>query len=139
MKREWKGISKEDIEAEEQLALWLYPQLEGYQGLLAYISIDSRNTNNTVKLKKNIVWKKEEIDCVEFNKLIFDFLNEFDWELRPKINLLIQGVINNYYSGVDYTTVRDITRCTKLSKTSIQNIRDKVKEQINKLDYLHLL
>lgn len=139
MKKEWKGISEEDIKAEEELARWLYPELDGYEGMLAYISIESIKDKNTVKLKKNILSKKEQIDCIEFNKLLFEFLNEFDYDIRPKVNLLIQGVIQNYYTGVDCLSVRDISKCTNLSKSSIQNVRNKIYKVLSKSDCLHLL
>jgi hypothetical protein len=139
MKKEWKGISEEDIKAEEELARWLYPELDGYEGMLAYISIESIKDKNTVKLKKNILSKKEQIDCIEFNKLLFEFLNEFDYNIRPKVNLLIQGVIQNYYTGVDCLSVRDISKCTNLSKSSIQNVRNKIYKVLSKSDCLHLL
>lgn len=139
MKREsnrwFNSLDKDTIKSEEELALWLNPSLEGYQGMLAFINLIDNHKTNTVKLKKNIPVIKTSMSSKEFNDIVFDFINDFDYEERPKVSLVIQAVIRNFYDGSPDTSLRDLTKCLKLSKSSVHNIITMLRKNI-KFRYL---
>jgi hypothetical protein len=120
--RWFNSLDKDNIKSEEELALWLNPSLEGYQGMLAFINLIDNHKTDTVKLKKNIPVIKTSMSSKEFNSIVFDFINDFDYDERPRVSLLVQAVIRNFYDGSPDTSVRDLARCLKLSKSSIHNI-----------------
>lgn len=132
--RWFNSLDKDTIKSEEELALWLNPSMEGYQGMLAFINLLDTNKVDTVRLKKNIPVDKTSMSSKEFNTIIFDFINDFDYDERPRVSLLVQAVIRNFYDGSPDTSLRDLTKCLKLSKSSVHNIIQKLRSDI-KLRY----
>lgn len=132
--RWFNSLDKDTIKSEEELALWLNPSMEGYQGMLAFINLLDTNKVDTVRLKKNIPVDKTSMSSKEFNTIIFDFINDFDYDERPRVSLLVQAVIRNFYDGSPDTSLRDLTKCLKLSKSSVHSIIQKLRSDI-KLRY----
>lgn len=132
--RWFNSLDKDTIKSEEELALWLNPSMEGYQGMLAFINLVDTNKVDTVRLKKNIPVDKTSMSSKEFNTIIFDFINDFDYDERPRVSLLVQAVIRNFYDGSPDTSLRDLTKCLKLSKSSVHSIIQKLRSDI-KLRY----
>jgi len=120
----WYKISKEEIEQEELIQLWKHPDLEGYQGLLAYKELyyTERNKNRSeIPLKKNTPAKSAGVSILEYN--LFDFLDCYSENLRGKVSLLLQGVLENLIYGTDIQSIRDLSKKLKVSKSSFGRLR----------------
>lgn len=118
-------LSKEEIAQEEQIQLWKNPELEGYQGILAYGELYSQKVKEQ-KLPKYVPLKKNtpanSAGVFISNDILLEFINQFDESDRSKICIVLQSYINNIYYGTDLKSIRDQAEEMKVSKSNLGRI-----------------
>lgn len=146
MKRQARSLSKnwynkyseEEIKQEELIQAWKSPDLIGYEGLLAYNQLfynaykETKSMIKTVKLKKNI---PDDLtsgisSICSFNDELLDFVNQFDLALRARITILLQGCINEIYTGIESTSFRQLSSLTNISKSALQRLRSVMEKDL---------
>jgi hypothetical protein len=133
LKKWYSKLDKEEVEQEELIQVWKNPDLKGYQGLLAYNELFYKEYKNikgnikTVSLKKNTPAKQAGVTIL--TSIIIDFLKEFDYEDRSKINIMLLPVIKEYTEGKNIYSIRKLAKEIGIKKSSlnemIQVIRSK--------------
>jgi len=120
-------IDRDEVEQEELIIAWKYPDLIGYQGILAYNELFYKSyneqvvSNKTVSLKKNIPAKVTGI--FSFDQVI-NLLNEYNSIDKGKISFLIQPALQDILYGKDTYAVRDLAKEMRVSKSTLsRNLR----------------
>lgn len=121
-------ISKEVEEQEELIQLWKHPELEGYQGLLAFHSLIYEEYKF---LKDSVVKKNTPANAgVCFNTLVQEVLETYPND-KGTISFLIHGVLKELYYGENLSSLDKRSKYLKISKSdlsrSINNIRKNLK------------
>lgn len=117
----------EEVKQEEDIKLWMNPDLEGYQGLLAYNELvykeyeEYKRTRGikTVPLKKNIPAKA---GISISNDLILEFINSFDKTDRGRISLRLQPLLKHLYLGKDCGSYEKLAEELHISKSNLYRI-----------------
>lgn len=131
----YSKLSKEEIIQEELIQAWQNPDLEGYQGLLAFNEFfykeykDSKTNIKTVQLKKNTPAKKAGVDILA--KDIVELINSFDISIRGKISILIQPILNEVYYGKNLYSIRKLSKELNVSKSSLLRLIKEVRTQLS--------
>jgi len=126
-------LSKEEVGQEEQIQLWKNPELEGYQGIIAYgelynQKIKEENLPKYTSLKKNTPANPAGVFIS--NDILLEFINQFDESDRSKICIVLQSYINNIYYGTDLKSIRDQAEEMKVSKSSLGRIFSYVRHRL---------
>lgn len=129
-------LSSEEIEQEELIQVWQNPDLEGYQGLLSYNEFvykcykDKKQNIKTVPLKKNTPAKVAGV-CLSSNDII-EVLNKFDLNIRGKISIIIQPIIQEYFYGNNITSIRKLSKKLNITKSQLHRLIAEVRDQLSK-------
>lgn len=103
--------------------MWKHPDLEGYQGLLAFSSLLYQNTKDklkTVPLKKNI--PDRTLPGIDINSV----LEMFKESSKGEVSLLIQGVLSEMIYGNDLS-LREIAKKFGIPKSSLHRLLQRVR------------
>ena len=117
----------DEVKQEEDIKLWLNPDLEGYQGLLAYNELLYKEYNEykrtlgrkTLPLKKNIP-AKAGISISD--DLILEIINSFNKTDRGRISLLLQPLLKHLYLGKDCGSYEKLAEELHISKSNLYRI-----------------
>jgi len=131
----YSKFSPEEIKQEELIQVWQNPDLEGYQGLLAFNELfykeykEKKLNVKTVQLKKNTPAKHAGVLLLA--KDIVEIINSFDISIRGKISILIQPVLNEVYYGKNLYSIRKLSRELNVSKSSLLRLIKEVRTQLS--------
>lgn len=117
----YEKLSPEEIQQEELIQAWEKPDLEGYEGLLAYNELlfkDSKDSRlKTVELKKNTPGVLTP--DVSFDAQIVEVLDCVPESIRGYCSVLIQGCIQEGYYGQRVDSIRSLAKLLRLPKSSM--------------------
>ena len=126
-------LEQEEIKQEEAIQLWKNPELEGYQGLLAYNELiynqynEHKRTNGSknISLKKNIPAKAGIY--ISYSQ-IMDYINSFDKKNRGQICLILQPFLKHLYLGKDYRSYEELAQELTISKSNLYRMLSKIRK-----------
>lgn len=115
---------KEAIKQEELIQKWKYPELEGYEGLLAFNSLvhssyetleddEHKQLNNSLEVKKK--------NDLNFHIDLYKDINNIEK------SLLGNCMLHNYYYGENNISIRDMAKKYKVSKSYLCSIIRKLR------------
>lgn len=131
----YSKLNKEEVTQEELIQVWQNPDLEGYQGLLAFNELfykdykEKKTGIKTVPLKKNTPAKKAGVDLLA--KDIVDIINSFDISIRGRISILIQPILNEIYYGKNIYSIRKLSKELNITKSSLARLIKEVRTQLS--------
>jgi len=113
----------EEVEQEELIQAWQYPDLEGYQGMLAYRTLlysalkEAKDQERTTELKKNTPAKNTGASSFEF--ILEDYMLGLKEEERGMFCLLAQPLLQSHYYGRDIGTLDKHSEYLGVSKSGL--------------------
>lgn len=115
-------LNKEEVIQEEQIQLWKHPELEGYQGILAYVELYSQKVKEEqspkyLPLKKNTPANSAGVFIS--NDILLEFINQFEESDRSKICIILQPYMDHIYYGKDLKSIREQAKEMQVSKSSL--------------------
>lgn len=127
--------SEEEIKQEEEIKLWMNPDIEGYQGLLAYNEFvykkydEHKRTHGhkTVRLKKNIPAKAGIFITDSYIK---EFIDSFEKIDRGQISLVLQPFLKHLYLGKDYGSYEELAEELSISKSNLYRILHSIRKKL---------
>jgi len=131
----YSKLDKEEVTQEELIQAWQNPDLEGYQGLLAFNEFfyreykEKKNNIKTIPLKKNTPAK--EAGVMLLAKDIVDIINSFDISIRGRISILIQPILLEIYYGKSIYSIRQLSKELNITKSSLARLIKEVRTQLS--------
>lgn len=131
----YSKLDKEEVTQEELIQVWQNPDLEGYQGLLAFNELfykeykEKKINVKTVPLKKNTPAKEAGVDLLA--RHIVDIINSFDISIRGRISILIQPILNEIYYGKNLYSIRRLSKELNITKSSLARLIKEVRTQLS--------
>jgi hypothetical protein len=128
----------EEVAQEEAIQAWENPDLDGYQGLLAYNELlynkykEYKRTNGSknISLKKNIPAKAGISISYE---TIMEYVDSFDKKNRGQICLILQPFLKHLYLGKDYGSFEELAQELGISKSNLYRILEKIRRNVSQL------